>query len=236
MLYEDFRWRGVLASNMGVIVTEQVSYARPAEKVDQVQVPGRAGLLTLATGSCWEPVTYAPVCALKPGADREKVYAWLRGSGEVVFGSMPGFGFDARLVNQIDFRQVFEAAGAYGTFSPVFSCQPLRHQVPEEGKITCTNGKQLTNPGNVASRPRITVKGTGTVTLSIAGQAIQLTDGGIVDSEAEDCFDLDAMSLANGRMTGDFPTLPVGTSYINWSAGTGSSVSSVVVEPRWRWV
>ena len=109
-------------------------------------------------------------------------------------------------------------------------------QVPEEGKITCTNGKQLTNPGNVASRPRITVKGTGTVTLSIAGQAIQLTDGGIVDSEAEDCFDLDEMSLANGRMTGDFPTLPVGTSYINWSAGTGSSVSSVVVEPRWRWV
>ena len=165
----------MLASTMGVVVTEQVGYSRPAEKVDQVQIPGRAGMLTLATGSSWETVTYVPVCALKPGADREKVFAWLRGSGEVVFGSMPGFGFEARLMNQIDFRQVFEAVGAYGTFSPVFSCQPLRHQVPQEGKIVCTNGMKLTNPGNVASRPKIAVFCTGSVTLSLAGQAVHLT-------------------------------------------------------------
>ena len=239
MLYEDFRWRGVLASTMGVVVTEQVGYSRPAEKVDQVQIPGRAGMLTLATGSSWEPVTYAPVCALKPGADRERVFAWLRGSGEVIFGSMPGFGFEARLMNQIDFRQVFEAVGAYGTFSPVFSCQPLRRQVPQEGKIVCTNGMKLTNPGNVASRPKISVFCTGSVTLSLAGQAVHLkgqTGGSVLDCEAEDCYSGDFLSLANQLMTGEFPTIPVGTSYINWEAGAGSSVTKVEIEPRWRWL
>lgn len=181
-------------------------------------------MLTLATGSSWEPVTYAPVCALKPGADREKVFAWLRGSGEVIFGSMPGFGFEARLMNQIDFRQVFEAVGAYGTFSPVFSCQPLRHQVPQEGKIVCTNGMKLTNPGNVASRPKISVFCTGSVTMSLAGQAVHLTGqtgGSVLDCEAEDCYSGDFLSLAESADDGRIPDYPGGHVVHQLGSGRG---------------
>lgn len=110
MRYEDFRWAGKLASEMGVVVTEQVEYTRPEERVEQITVPGRSGTLTVPGTASWETVTYAPVCALRPDADREAVAAWLQGSGEVVFGSMPDYGFEARLINQIDFSDHFPGA------------------------------------------------------------------------------------------------------------------------------
>ena len=62
MRYEDFRWAGKLASEMGVVVTEQVEYTRPEERVEQITVPGRSGTLRryarcgrTRTGKRWRP-------------------------------------------------------------------------------------------------------------------------------------------------------------------------------------
>ena len=56
MRYEDFRWAGKLASEMGVVVTEQVEYTRPEERVEQITVPGRSGTLTVPGTDSWETV------------------------------------------------------------------------------------------------------------------------------------------------------------------------------------
>lgn len=37
--YADFWWNGHLASAMGLVVTEQVSYQRPAERVEEIVIP-----------------------------------------------------------------------------------------------------------------------------------------------------------------------------------------------------
>lgn len=239
MEYADFWWNGKLASAMGLVVTEQVSYQRPAERVEEIVIPGRPGVVTLAGSASWENVMYAPICMMKPGTDREAVTAWLRGAGEVSFGSMQEWVYTARLVNQIPYETVWQAQGGYTQVSPVFSCHPLRRRVEGDQEVACVSGQALKNPGTVAARPRIVLKGKGDVTLTVAGQQIQLTgltDGIILDCEAMECSDLTGMLGLNGCMAGDFPALPPGSSYISWKAGDSSSVTEVRITPRWRWL
>ena len=44
-LTDDFCWKGIWASQMGVIVTQQVQYHRPALRREAITVPGRSGTL-----------------------------------------------------------------------------------------------------------------------------------------------------------------------------------------------
>ena len=181
------------------------------------------------------------MCALRPDADREAVAAWLQGRGEVVFGSMPDYGFEARLINQIGFQTIFQAQKSYKTFAPVFACQPLRHLAVQEQEILCSDGMLLHNPGNVAARPQIFVWCNEEFTLTIAGQAFTVTGltnigGIIVDCDAQDCINMIFSGLLNDHMDGDFPTIPPGDSYISWTAPEGSQVTKVSLKPRWRWL
>lgn len=240
MVYSDFSFNGVLASTMGVVVTEQVSYIRPGERVDRVEVPGRPGKITLPYTATWDPVVYTPVCLLKPDADVDAVMGWLRGSGQVVFGSMPSFAFDARLISQFPTQSMYQTANGYKTFSPVFECHPFRKLSTEAPEIVATDGMMIHNPGNVESAPLIEVVGTGNFTLSIGGKSVVVQGiadiGGIaMDSELQDAFTLDFGQLANEYMEGEFLTIPPGNTYITWTV-TDGEISSVTITPRWRWL
>ena len=154
---------------------------------------------------------------------------------------MPDYGFEARLINQIDFQTIFQAQKSYKTFAPVFACQPLRHLAVQEQEILCSNGMLLHNPGNVAARPQIFVWCNEEFTLTIAGQAFTVTGltnigGIIVDCDAQDCINMIFSGLLNDHMDGDFPTIPPGDSYISWTAPEGSQVTKVSLKPRWRWL
>ncbi len=244
MNYNDFSWNGKNASDMGVVVTTQVQYIRPTETVTTVQAPGRSGTLTIRGSSYFEPVSYTPTCVLRPDADREKVFSWLRGSGNVIFGSMPDYQFDARLANQITYTELLSGAGdGYLSMAPVFLCQPFRYQAEPDTDITITttaSGSQsLHNPGNVEAAPVITVVGSGTITITCGGNAMVLNlpkDGVIIDSEMMDCYDLNKAVLMTSLTDGEFPMIPSGDSTLQWTLGDGASISSIKVHPCWRWI
>lgn len=101
-LTDDFCWKGIWASQMGVIVTQQAQYHRPALRREAITVPGRSGTLRLLGNDAYEDVVYAPACAIVPEADCESVWAWLCGRGEVIFGSMLDYVFDAELSEAFD--------------------------------------------------------------------------------------------------------------------------------------
>ncbi len=244
MQYGDFSFNGKLASEMGVIVTSQVQYIRPQENTSTVQIPGRSGTVNLRGSSYYEQVSYTPTCLIKPTADREKVFSWLRGSGNVIFGSMPEYQFDARLANQIAYTTLLENVGdGYLTFAPVFLCQPYRYQATPDADITISttaSGSQaLRNPGNVDAAPVITVVGAGTITITCGGNAMVLNlpkDGVIIDSEMMDCYDLNKTVLMTNLVDGEFPMIPAGDSTLQWTLAEGATITSVTVRPNWRWI
>ena len=126
-LTDDFCWKGIWASQMGVIVTQQVQYHRPALRREAITVPGRSGTLRLLGNDAYEDAVYAPACAIVPEADCESVWAWLCGRGEVIFGSMLDYVFDAELSEAFDCSALAEGhPGSYTIFTPIFTCNPLR--------------------------------------------------------------------------------------------------------------
>lgn len=95
---------------------------------------------------------------------------------------------------------------------------------------------EVENKGLETSRPRITIKGTGTVELSVNGVGIfsyTFPEGEnqvVIDSETEDAYFGDV--LKNRNMNGEFPILQPGTNKIEWTG----DVESIEIEPRSRWL
>lgn len=231
-----FIWKGTNSTTKGIIVSEYPDLVKPAERTKEIIVPGRAGTLTVDEGDAvFENVVLTCSCTVPPEADLPGIAAWLRGSGNLVFGNDPMKCYKARLDSQLDFVRLV-SVHPYREVAIPFTCQPFKYQTTPDADIVKTvSGQSITNPGTVFSLPKIKVEGSGDITLTIAGKALMLegvVDGIIIDSEMMDAYNLDATELLNEQMIGDFPILPTGTFAVSWSG----SVSKVTITPRWRWI
>ena len=245
MQFDDFRWKGILASAMGVMIQEMPQYVKPQQRTNPITVLGRSGTLTPRADLGYEPVSYTVQCALAAGADRQAVYTWLQGSGMLILGSLPEYAYEAEITAQIDYRLFVDGdEGGWEDFTVIWSCQPYRYQASPDANIEIDGGAEqpvtIHNPGNVDAAPIITLHDAeGDITLTIGGQAVKLEsieDGCIIDCDMLDCCDMDRANLLNAQMTGDFPTIPPGDSQLTWTLGDGSQVTKIEIQPMWRWI
>lgn len=235
MKYHDFMWKGELASAHGVVVQTQVQYIRPARRQESIVIPGRSGTLTVSEGDLpvYDNIIYSPLCCLRPGFSPLELGAWLDGEGTVVFGSMSGRNYKARIQNQIPFARIDEGM-QYMSFSPIFDCQPGAYRTAG-ADIVLTEPGFVANPGSMHSEPRLTVKGAGAVNLTV-GSAVMTINGPaggwtlVIDSELVDCLSADGAQLMNHLMSGDFPALLPGSNVINWTG----TLNKLTIRPRWR--
>lgn len=247
MKHNDMSWRGVLASEMGVIVLEPVAYKRPELRRETVVVPGKSGNLTIKQEDAYECVVYAPALAILPRANKQSVYDWLRGHGKVSFGSIPGVEYDAVLTGEMDCTELIPGHPAwYETMIPTFECQPWQYPLIPDPDIVCTTDadyeQERWNPGNAAAAPLISVDATPESILTIrigdrgctinvpASEAESVTV--ILDCDAEVAYTSEGISLGTA-MTGDFPKVEPGYWTIQCDAENGT-VNSTTIQLRWR--
>ena len=236
-MFPGFIWRNTNSADLGVRITEYPPIVRPKERVTQITVPGRQGILTLpeAEQPVYESYLKNVKCWIGPGANREQVISWLQGSGQLVMGNEPDRVYRARIINQIDFEQLLKRK-EYREFTVPFLCEPLKGQYPEEDTIEITaSGSSIFNPGNVPAYPVITLYGSGNIMLVTGGGAVSLasiSEGIILDWDAQECTSLDQGTLLNSKVTGDPQSLPVGNSLVTWTG----SVSRLLIKPNWRWL
>lgn len=244
MRYADICWRGVHASELGVIVTEQVAYKRPALRREVVTIPGRSGTLTIKQAPAWECVTYTPGLAIRPGADREAVYRWLQGSGQLIFGSMPDSAYEATLVDQVEVTEQSPGhLAGYLLLAPTWECQPYRYDVVPEGIIRGVDSLRGFNAKNAPAAPRImaTVTPGAVLTLSMSGCEPMVIETPEAEADAlEVILDCDAQTVATGAgmsldaaMLGDFAHIAPGRWELVASCENGS-VQKLELLPRWR--
>ena len=240
-LNDDFCWKGIWASQMGVIVTQQVQYHRPALRTETVTIPGRSGTLHLLDGAAYEDVVYAPACAIVPGADTESVWAWLRGRGKVVFGSMLDYAFEAELSEAFDCSTLAEGhPGSYIIFTPIFACNPLRCAAIAEPvtRISATGAVGF-NRGNIPAYPciKLEIPEAGEITLKIAENWMRLVTNAsghvVLDMETGMvCDEKGVPSPIVTEVEGSRLRLPVGL----WTLQLEGSVSGGTMDVRTRWV
>ena len=232
-----FIFRGIDSRDIGVVVEDMFDVHRPKRNVQAIQVPGRDGRLTQDDGTYDTYTISGKVNCF--GAPLSDVYAWLSGSGDLILGDEPTRSIRASATAQIKNTR-FRCDGCYDSLQVSFDCQPFRYHVEQtEGAndiILTSSPATVSNPGTYKSAPRLAIEGTGTVTLAIGTQVIQLTDledGVIIDTELCECFDLTGSMLLNSKVTllGDtFPVLAPGANIVSWTG----AVTKVTVEPRWR--
>ena len=115
-----------------------------------------------------------------------------------------------------------------------FYCEPLKEKTSEAAVEITTSGTTITNPGDVESRPLITITGSGDVTIRIGSNSISITgsaDGWMIDSDTQ--WVMNAQSVPQmGVYTGNFPVMAPGNNTVQFTG----SITKLTIEGRWRYL
>lgn len=215
-----------------------------------VEIPGRDGDLWLADHS-FKPVSIKIEFEVSQYGDFDAITAWLTGSGKLSLSVLEGYYWRARVVKGFDFASGIFVSGYYRT-TVEFVCQPFRYESGDPAMEPITSAGLFNGKGTWTAKPIITVNGSGNVNLMVNGASVLMTgiDGYItLDCDAMMAYKGDTNLSPNVTIMSDdgaWPTLVPGSNMINWSVNaedTGStdaevaasSVTSVVIQPNWRW-
>ena len=121
----------------------------------------------------------------------------------------------------------------YGFFDVAFTVEPFAYDTRVYPLEITNNNYRLMNPASYYSLPKITIYGTGDITLTINNTITKFNnvdDYITVDSEILETYKDEI--LQNDKKVGEFFTFNTGENIISWVG----NVQKIVIEPRWRWL
>jgi predicted phage tail component-like protein len=219
----------------GLLICELPPISKPQMRVKETAIDGVDGSIIEELG--YESYDKTIAVGLKIGADVDEIIEYFTGNGKVVFSNEPNKYYIARIIKGIDYQRLLRFKKANITLR----VQPFKYDY-EEIEMQYTNIEEqsisITNDGNYFSKPIITVKGEGTVVLSVNGVPIcnytfpENENTVILDSEKQDAY-LDSVdNLRNRQMVGEFPIFKKGVNVISWSG----TVESLRIKKYSRWL
>lgn len=226
-----FNFKGKNSKDFGILIASAPQRVRPARRVEEIEVPGRSGTLTVDE-EAYDTYTISMECSTR-GSDRlDEIVAWLNGAGDLILSTEPDKVYEASIYNKIAISDVIYL---YNSFLLQFKVQPFKYNVNAFGDTLELNKEtKVLNPGTVYSQPIITVHGSGDIILRINNVDYPLhsvDDHITIDCEMMEVFKGDVSQNSKyGAM--DFPRLEPGENTISWSG----NVEKIVIEPKWRWL
>ena len=229
----SFTWNGVSSTSEGIRLREMPQIVRPEERVNHIVIPGRSGELTETEGNdIYNSYIQTVPIAVDSLAHVKDIEWWLRGDGYVTFCNESNRKQRARVINAVTFQKHSKNSSWYEA-EVQFYCDPLKEALTESSIEITSSGGTITNPGDVESRPLITIIGSGDITIRINDRALVLegvVSGWKVDSDLE--WVIDGTTPLSGVCSGDFPRIRTGESAVQWTG----NVTKLIILPRWRYL
>ena len=202
-----------------------------AGRWERVEIAGRNGSLHVDEGT-YSSYDRTMECALINRRRLDEVAAWLVGSGKMIFSTEPDKVYDVVISNKVSIAQMMRV---FQKFQVTMDTQPFKYSVnPFGDTLELLKPQTVYNKGTVYAQPKITVYGSGSITLDINGTAFPLSgvDGHItIDSESMEVYR--GSESQNSRFGGaEFPRLEAGGNAVSWTG----NVEKLVIEPEWRWL
>ena len=225
-----FIWKNVDCRAMGVRLSAPAAIIRPEERVDHITIPGRSGDLTMLEGENIYNSYIQTVTIMAHGAARiRQIYDWLRGSGYVTFSGEPDKKQAARIIGAVTLsRHSYNLDWWEGEVQ--FYCQPLKEKLFDD-IVTLTAAGTVRNSGDVASRPLIKAKASGT-SMTVSGGGNTLTLTGLtstnvyqIDCDAMEVLSADGTTILTDKSSGDFPKLEPGANTVGGSGWSKLEIS-----------
>ena len=225
-----FIWKNVDCRAMGVRLSAPAAIIRPEERVDHITIPGRSGDLTMLEGENIYNSYIQTVTIMAHGAARiRQIYDWLRGSGYVTFSGEPDKKQPARIIGAVTLsRHSYNLDWWEGEVQ--FYCQPLKEKLFDD-IVTLTAAGTVRNSGDVASRPLIKAKASGT-SMTVSGGGNTLTLTGLtstnvyqIDCDAMEVLSADGATILTDKSSGDFPKLEPGANTVGGSGWSKLEIS-----------
>lgn len=221
----------------GLIITSLPPIRKPKIRTQIEEIDGRDGDIVTELGFAAydKPVQIG----LSYNYDVDDIIKFFNSSGKVVFSNEPEKYYNYAIYDQIDFEKLIR----FKTATVNFHVQPFKYSDVEKEKtfnFTTVDPKslQIRNDGNIYSKPKITVTGSGTVNLYLNGNQVFVlnlssTRTIILDIAAMNAYGTDG-TLKNRLVTGDYDdfVLPSGNNTISF---TGAA-SQIIIDNYSRWV
>ena len=231
-----FWFKDIYSWETGALMTAWPTREAPALRGKEKEVSGRDGDIYVTDGT-YGTIEVTQEFVIRDIEQSSTVNDWLRGSGLLRFSDEPNMAYNARVKNLKSEPMPGRLLGR--KYTERFICQPFKYQYPAEPAVTFTASGSINNPGTAYSLPRVTITGTGDFSVTIGEETLYFNDvsGGIVvDSELMDALTLDGTALANQHMSGQPWKIQPGMNSISWEAEAGSTLTSVAILPRWRFL
>lgn len=226
-------WKGVSSETItGLLISELPPITKPEMRVRTTKIEGRDGDIVDELG--YESYKKKVKIGLHGTFDIDAVIKYFTGSGMVTFSNEPDKYYIARIINKVDYQRLIR----YRTATVEFHVQPFKYKLNEaEIDETITSQEEITvvNSGLEIAKPKVTVYGTGEITIKKNGSDVFKIDMSedesiVIDSTEEEAYA--GAELKNRQMTGQFLKLDPGENTITWTG----DLSRIKIEPRSRWL
>ena len=226
---DNFIFKDISSTSFKIIVNSLPPISKPTMRVEETEVDGVDGTMFEDLG--YESYDKKIKITITENNIDELIH-WLKGEGQLVLSNEPDKYYKAKVIEQIDFERLIK----YEPVEVAFRVQPYKYELYELPITLNTSGGTVFNNGLETSKPKMTITGSGNITLSVNNNLVfsyTFPEGEtqvVVDSEKQDAY-LGTV-LKNRNMTGEFPILQSGSNIISWSG----TITSIVVEPNSRWL
>ncbi|MDM5430840.1 phage tail domain-containing protein [Bacillus mycoides] len=226
----DIRINDKLGRNYHLCMVDRPKIPTAKKKIEFIEVDGREnGALTKEKG--YEDVNFTVEFNLLEDENIKpllrKIKAWIMNAKVVSFTD----DYVYRKIKSVEIGDIDNEIEEYGKFQVTFTADPYEYAI--EQPITITNPVTIMNQGTLHSLPKLTIYGTGNITIQINGISFQVKGVNpfvIVDSDLMECYY--NTTPMNDKMVGKFPTFKEGENTISWTG----SVSKIDIETRWRYI
>lgn len=214
----------------GLLIQSLPPITKPKMRTSTETIDGRDGDIVTKLG--YAAYDKELSIGLHGDFDVDDAIAFFDSEGEVVFGNEPDKYYRYQILDQIDFERLVR----FRTATVKMHVQPYKYDAVDRVFEAIGKSVTLRNRGNVASRPTVTVYGSGTVSLSVNAVTILTMSigGGYITIDSEEMNARHGDALVNRSVSGDYSDLRlnVGENVISCSG----AVTEIKVEDYSRWV
>lgn len=225
-----FIWKGKNSlRDFGIWIGKLPGIVRAEERHEDIQIPGRAGSLTLKEGEdvYEDMLRECTILTRNTNPKLDDLKDWLTGASDLIFSNELDYVYEAQVLGEVRLDRISNDL-LQGKIP--FICAPLRKARAEE-TITMTASGTITNSGNVASKPKVSITASGEKTITIGGTSMTLKNlSGTVVVDCDAGIITQNGAIWTEEVTGDFWRIPKGQSTVTLPEST-----TVEIEPRWRW-